>query len=57
MDIRRDEVFHFARWINLIIGVLNLYFFNIGGGYHMLGLGVLNIAVWTFTRKPKETNG
>ena len=53
MDIKRDELFHFVRWINLIIGLLNLYLFSMGGGYHLLGIGVLNVIVWAFTRKTK----
>ena len=54
MDIRRDELFHFIRWINLLMGALNVYLFFIGGGYQFLALGVLNIAVWAFTRKSKK---
>ena len=58
MEIRRDELFHFIRWINFLIGALNVYLFFIGGGYQSLALGVLNIAVWAFTRKlrKKEIN-
>ena len=51
MVIKRDELFHFVRWFNLIIGVLNLYLWTMGGGHHLLGIGVLNVAVWAFTRK------
>jgi hypothetical protein len=56
VDIKRDELFHFIRWMNLIVGVFNLYIWNMGGGYHMLGLAFLNIVVWTLTRKPKKKN-
>ena len=56
MDIKRDELFHFVRWLNLLIGLFNLYVYYIGGGYHMLALGVLNTAVWAFTRKPRKSN-
>ena len=54
MEIRRDELFHFVRWINLLMGGLNVYLFFLGGGYQSLALGVLNIAVWAFTRKLKN---
>ena len=54
MEIKRDELFHFVRWLNLLIGVLNLYLWQMGGGYHLLALGVLNVAVWTFTRKLRK---
>ena len=54
MEIRRDELFHFVRWINLLMGGLNVYLFFLGGGYQSLALGVLNIAVWAFTRKSKK---
>ena len=49
--MRRDELFQFIRWINLITGIWNMYLFSIGGGYHILGIGLINIAVWAFTRK------
>ena len=54
MDIKRDELFHFIRWGNLLAGVLMLYLWRIGAGYHLLSLGLLNIAIWTFTRKPRK---
>jgi hypothetical protein len=53
MEMKRDELFHFIRWFNLIAGVFNLYLFSMGGGYHLLGLGFINTAVWAFTRKVK----
>ena len=56
MDIKRDEVFHFVRWLNLLIGLFNIYLFNMGGGYHFLALSFLNTAVWAFTRKPQRDN-
>ena len=54
MDIRRDELFHFIRWMNLLIGLLNASFFFIGAGYHILSLGFINITIWALTRKVKE---
>ena len=56
MEIKRDEMFQFVRWLNLIVGVFNLYLFQIGGGYHLLAISLLNIALWAFTRKPRKNN-
>ena len=49
--MKRDELFQFIRWFNLLIGAWNIYLFNMGGGYHLLGLGFINFALWAFTRK------
>ena len=48
--MKRDEIFQATRWINLLVGLLNFYLYNSGGGYHLLGLAMLNIGVWAFTR-------
>ena len=56
MEIKRDELFHFFRWINLLIGFYNLYLWNMGGGYFMLSLSALNLSMWVFTRKRKKNN-
>ena len=53
MEIKRDELFHFVRWLNLLIGALNLYLWQMGGGHHLLTLSLLNASIWAFTRKPK----
>ena len=50
MGLKRDEMFQAIRVINLLVGLLNIYLYSIGGGYHLLGLAMLNIAVWSFTR-------
>ena len=50
MEIKRDELFQAARWLNLIVGIFNMYLFTLGGGYSLLGLGIINVGVWTFTR-------
>jgi hypothetical protein len=52
--MKRDEIFHAIRWLNLVIALFNMYLFSIGFGYSLLGLAVLNIAVWTFTRSIKQ---
>ena len=37
-------------WINLIIGIYNLFVFtNIGSYFHLI-IGTLNIGVWAFNR-------
>ena len=56
MEIKRDELFHFVRWFNLLIGASSIYLFAMGGGHYLLAVSVLNIAIWAFTRKPKRNN-
>ena len=56
MEIKRDEVFHFVRWLNLLVGIYNLYLWGMGAGYPYLALGFLNSAVWAFTRKVNKDN-
>ena len=56
MEIKRDELFHFVRWLNLLIGVLNLYYFSVGAGHYLLAIGALNVVVWAFTRKLRKNN-
>ena len=56
MEIKRDELFHFVRWLNLIVGILEIYYYFIGAGMPILALGLLNTAVWAFTRKVKKNN-
>jgi hypothetical protein len=49
--LKKDELFQAARWLNLIIGFMHLYLYSMGGGYHLLGIGIINIGVWVFTRR------
>ena len=51
MEINRDEWFGFIRWLNFIVGFMSIYLYINGGGYYLLALGMLNIAVWIFTRR------
>jgi len=51
MEIKRDEMFHFIRWMNLIIGLYSIYYYMVGGTWYLLAIGFLNIAIWVFTRK------
>ena len=50
MGLKRDEMFQATRVINLLVGLLNIYLYSIGGGYHLLGIAMLNVAAWAFTR-------
>jgi len=51
--INKGDLFQFARWFNLSIGVLNLYYYISGGSYFLFYLGAANIGVWVFSRKEK----
>ena len=48
--MKKGEMFQFARWLNLVVGFMNLYLYTAGGGYHLLGIGALNIGAWVFSR-------
>jgi hypothetical protein len=48
--ITKGELFQFARWTNLVVGFMNLYLYSAGGGYHLFGIGAINIGVWVFSR-------
>ena len=50
MGLKKDEMFQATRWLNLLVGVLNIYLYGAGGGYHLLGIAMLNIGVWSLTR-------
>tara|TARA_Y100001951_G_C11036327_1_gene127742 strand:- start:73 stop:237 length:165 start_codon:yes stop_codon:yes gene_type:complete len=50
METERNEMFQATRWLNLLVGLLNVYLYGNGAGYHLLGIGMLNIAVWAFSR-------
>ena len=42
-----------AAWLNLVLGIYNIYCFSIGHLLFNLVIGVLNIGVWVFFRKPE----
>ena len=50
MGLTRDDMFQATRIINLLVGLMNIYLYSMGGGYLLLGLAMLNIAAWSFTR-------
>ena len=44
----RKETLEMALWINLIVGLYNLFVFTSMDSYFHLVLGSLNIGVWVF---------
>ena len=50
MGLTRDEMFQVIRVTNLLVGLMNIYLYGMGGGPHLFGLAMLNIAAWAFTR-------
>ena len=52
MSKEKRESIRAAAWLNLFIGIYNLYLFTNGGDWIMNFLiGSLNIGVWVFYRK------
>ena len=49
--MKNDETFQFVRWLNLVLGIWNIYCYMIGAGSIVLSIAILNIGVWVFTRK------
>ena len=41
----------YAAWLNLFIGIYNVYLFGIDFNIFKLVIGALNIGVWVFFRK------
>jgi hypothetical protein len=50
MGLKRDEMFQATRILNLLVGLMNIYLYSQGGGYHLLGIAMLNVGAWSFTR-------
>ena len=46
----RKETLEMAIWINLLIGIYNLFVFTNMQSYFHLFIGSLNIGVWVFNR-------
>ena len=49
MEEYSDE-FKYIIWINLIIGIYNIYLWNEGGWWFNFLIGSLNIAAWVWKR-------
>ena len=47
----KQERFQVVRWINLGVGLLQLYYWWFGAAWYVLLIGVLNIGVWALTRQ------
>ena len=47
----RREGFQVVRWVNLMVGLWQLHFWWFGAPWYVLGIGVLNIGVWSLTRQ------
>ena len=43
----------YAAWLNLFIGLYNMYLWGIEGNIFNITVGILNIGVWAFFRKGK----
>ena len=50
MGLKRDHKFPVTRVKNLLVGLMKIYLYSVGGGYHLLGIAMLNIGAWAFTR-------
>ncbi len=46
----KQETLQMIIWINLVIGIYNLFIFTSMNSYFHLILGTLNIGVWVFNR-------
>ena len=55
MNKEQQEAIIYAAWLNLFIGIYNIYLWSIGGSiiWNLL-VGILNIGVWVFFRNGKE---
>ena len=40
-------------WLNLVLGLYNIYLFTVGAVIFNLIIGSLNIGIWTFFRNPE----
>jgi len=49
--MKNDETFQFVRWLNLALGIWNIYCYMIGAGPIVLSIAMLNIGAWVLTRK------
>ena len=48
--MKNDETFQSIRWINLGLGLVNIYYYIMGAGPVILSIAMLNIGAWVFTR-------
>ncbi len=50
MSEERKDMLKIILWVNLIIGIYNLYLYTSGGWLFNLIIGSLNIGAWVFNR-------
>ena len=48
--IRKKRIFKYIIWVNLIVGIWNLYYYVNNDTIYSLIIGALNIGVWVFNR-------
>ena len=51
MTKEKRDVVRYIIWLNLFMGLYNLYVYSIGGWLFNFIIGSLNIGVWVFNRK------
>jgi len=51
MTKEKREAIRGSAWLNLFIGIYNIYLWNQGDWWFNLLIGSLNIGVWVFFRK------
>ena len=50
-NIIKKKYMKWVIWVNLFVGILNLYYYVNNDTVYSLIIGSLNIAVWVFYRK------
>jgi len=55
LNVNEENIYLFKMtlWLNLVIGIYNIYLYNVGGNLLTLIIGSINIGVWVFLRKVK----
>ena len=51
MTKEKREAIRYSAWLNLFIGIYNMYLYAQGDWWFNLLVGSLNIGVWVFFRK------
>ena len=51
MSNERIEAIRYTAWLNLFIGIYNMYLYSQGDCWFNFLIGTLNIGVWVFFRK------
>ncbi len=51
MSPERREAIRYSAWLNLFMGIYNLYIYNQSDWWFNFVVGTLNIGVWVFFRK------